>query len=136
MTSSRSSPMAGKIADHFAEYEKRSSDELYTKFDKQRNQQRSIATTLVLLLSTSSSMNLKSAAVAAAATCTNTDNNNMPRFRSVRRIMEKPYKHWVGDGKSAIYQSCCSLDSPLWTGSQSQIYFRFPRFSGLCRSGL
>ncbi|KAG7350701.1 pirin-like protein [Nitzschia inconspicua] len=41
-------------------------------------------------------MNLKPA-VAAAATCANPD-NIMPKFRSVRRVMEKPYQHWVGDG--------------------------------------
>mmetsp|Transcript_6038 Transcript_6038/g.15002 ORF Transcript_6038/g.15002 Transcript_6038/m.15002 type:complete len:387 (+) Transcript_6038:112-1272(+) len=29
-------------------------------------------------------------------TCTATD--IMPKYRSVKRVMEKPYKHWVGDG--------------------------------------
>jgi redox-sensitive bicupin YhaK (pirin superfamily) len=30
-----------------------------------------------------------------AETCTN---NNMPKYRTVRRVMERPYQHWVGDG--------------------------------------
>jgi quercetin 2,3-dioxygenase len=42
-------------------------------------------------------MNLKPAVAAAAATCTNPD-NIMPKFRTVRRVMEKPFQHWVGDG--------------------------------------
>jgi hypothetical protein len=34
------------------------------------------------------------------ATCPNT--NTMTRFRSVRRVMEKPSKHWVGDGFNVL----------------------------------
>ena len=31
-------------------------------------------------------------------TCTATLTDTMPKYRSVKRVMEKPYKHWVGDG--------------------------------------
>ena len=33
------------------------------------------------------------------STCpSNNNNNNMPKFRSVKRVMLKPYPHCVGDG--------------------------------------
>lgn len=31
-------------------------------------------------------------------TCASTTINTMPQYRSVKRVMLKPYKHWVGDG--------------------------------------
>ena len=48
-----------------------------------------------LLACSTTTFFLLSAATALDATCPNT---NMTKFRSVRRVMEKPGKHWVGDG--------------------------------------
>lgn len=39
---------------------------------------------------------VKQQAHEAEDTCVNS--NIMPKYRSVKRVMEKPYQHWVGDG--------------------------------------
>ena len=56
---------------------------------------------LLLSVLPTAASTLAASNTAAAATCNNNNNDDatiMTKFRSVRKIMPRPPKHWVGDG--------------------------------------